>query len=585
MKIDRIEIENFRSIKSEVIKFDHNCLILLGKNEAGKSNILKAIAAVFGKYTVSIKDKRKKINNEKIDNSYIRAILKISQEDILEILKIIQNKYSNTELIEFEGGLDLKQYIDKYFKEFLIRILILDKSKPFFSYWAMINNKLTKKIYLNGNIFDNIDGIGILQDNESINSIIFDAIKTQYNSNPYKCNYWKYDSTLLLPNKIIIKDFIVEPDSCEGLYNIFKMCNRSDIKKEFDEALAQDGDYYNLLEQISKEVTRIFQKKWQDFKDTKIELYPGEHEISIKVTNKAKYSFEDRSDGFKKFISVLLMLSTKSIADEIGEKDIILIDEPDQSLYPTSARYLRDELLRISEKSIVIYSTHSQYMIDSNCIERHLIVEKKNDITTLSKQDLNSPFSNDELLRNAIGVSIFECIKDKNIIFEGWLDKELHNSYCSYNNIKDFSKYGIVYLHGISGVETLVQLLILANKKFIIVADSDKTSKDKRKDFEEKYRVYKDNWLGYEDIVNKISTMEDFFNTDYVERIIKENGYNDYEYNDKKNAIENIDKAVANNKEEKQKIKSELINNISKEVIINDYSSFVDGLKNKIEQL
>lgn len=585
MKIDRIEIENFRSIKSEVIKFDHNSLILLGKNEAGKSNILKAIAAVFGKYTVSIKDKRKKINNEKIDNSYIRAILKISKEDVLEILKIIQNKYSNTELIEFDEELDLKQYIEKYFKEFLIRILITDKSKPFYSYWAMKNPKLTEKVYLNNNIFDNINDSGVLQDNESINSIIFDAIKTLYNSDPYFCNYWKYESSYLLPNKITINDFIADPESCEGLYNIFKMCNRSVIKKEFDEALAQDGDYYNLLDQISKEVTRIFQKKWNDFKETKIELLPDGLEISIKVTNKTKYSFEDRSDGFKKFISVLLMLSTKSIADEIGEKDIILIDEPDQSLYPTSARYLRDELLRISEKSIVIYSTHSQYMIDSNCIDRHLIVEKKNDITTIQKQDINSSFSNDELLRNAIGTSIFECIKEKNIIFEGWLDKVLFESYCSYKKIKDFSKYGIVYLHGISGVETLVQLLILANKKFVIVADSDRASKDKRKDFEEKYREYKDNWLGYEDIVNNISTMEDFFNKDYIERIIKANGYNDYEYNYKINAIENIEKAVKSDKDEKQKIKCELINNISKDVIISDYTSFVDGLKNKIEKL
>lgn len=585
MRIDRIEIENFRSIKSEVVKFDHNCLILLGKNEAGKSNVLKAIAAVFGKYKVTIKDKRKKINNEKINDSYIHAVIKNSQEDIAEILEIIQNKYSNTELIEFDNELDLKQYINKYFNEFLIRILINDQAKAIVSYWKHKNPSKIREIYLSSNMFDTLDNSGIFQDNESINLIIFDAIKTLYNNNPFKCNYWKYDSTLLLPNKIVIKDFITDPDSCEGLYNIFKMCNRSVIKKEFDEALAQDGDYYNLLDQISKEVTRIFQKKWNDFKETKIELLPDGQEISIKVTNKTKYSFEDRSDGFKKFISVLLMLSTKSIADEIGEKDIILIDEPDQSLYPTSARYLRDELLRISEKSIVIYSTHSQYMIDSNCIDRHLIVEKKNDTTTLQRQDVNSPFCNDELLRNAIGVSIFECIKEKNIIFEGWLDKELFEKFCSDKKTKDYANYGIVYLHGISGVETIVQLLILAKKKFVIVADSDKASKDKRKDFEEKYPEYKYNWIGYDDSVKNISTMEDFFASQYIEKIIKENGYNDYEYNDKKNAIENIEKAVNNNKDEKQKIKCKLIESYGKDKIITGYDTFINVLKEKIQNL
>ena len=57
MRLDRIIIHNFRSIKDITISFDKTCLILLGRNEAGKSNILKAIAAVFGAYKVSEKDK------------------------------------------------------------------------------------------------------------------------------------------------------------------------------------------------------------------------------------------------------------------------------------------------------------------------------------------------------------------------------------------------------------------------------------------------------------------------------------------------------------------------------------------------
>lgn len=585
MKLDRIEIKNFRSIKSDEIKLDHNALILLGKNEAGKSNILKAIAAVFGEYTVKIQDKRKKIDNEKITDSYIRAIFKISKEDKAEILKKIQSKYSNTELIEFEGEVNLEQYIDKNFSEFIIEIDIGDKETPYFSYWKIKNTELIDKLFLFGNSFTDIGSIENLQDSESINRIIFEAMREQYNSDPYICNYWKYESSLLLPNKIVIKDFINNPDSCEGLYNIFKMCNRSDVKKEFDEAMAQDGDYYNLVEQISKEVTKIFQKKWNDFKETKIELLSGELEISIKVTNKTKYSFEDRSDGFKKFISVLLMLSTKSIADEIGEKDIILIDEPDQSLYPTSARFLRDELLRISEKSTVIYSTHSQYMIDSNCIDRHLIVEKKNDITTIQKQNNNASFSNDELLRNAIGTSIFECLQEKNIIFEGWLDKELFNYHCREEKIKNFDNYGKVYLSGIAGAETLVQLLNLAGKKYIIVADSDETSKNKRKDFEANYPDYKDSWIGYKDIVENISTMEDFLKKEYIEKTIRENGHNDYKFDDNKNAIDNIEIAVRKNKGEKQKIKNDLICNIPKGVIDDRYGNFIAALKNKIENL
>lgn len=78
MELTKIQIENFRSIKSENIILDHNCIILLGKNEAGKSNVLKAIAAVLGEYIVLNKDKRKRIDNEEIKNYYIRAVIKLN---------------------------------------------------------------------------------------------------------------------------------------------------------------------------------------------------------------------------------------------------------------------------------------------------------------------------------------------------------------------------------------------------------------------------------------------------------------------------------------------------------------------------
>jgi putative ATP-dependent endonuclease of OLD family len=49
MKIKSIQIENFRSIKKEEIIFpDNNILVLVGPNNAGKSNILKAVNNVLG---------------------------------------------------------------------------------------------------------------------------------------------------------------------------------------------------------------------------------------------------------------------------------------------------------------------------------------------------------------------------------------------------------------------------------------------------------------------------------------------------------------------------------------------------------
>jgi len=583
MELKNIQIKNFRSVKDETIKFDQNCLILLGKNEAGKSNILKAIASIFGKYIVTNKDKRKRIDNEVIEEYFVRAVFKLQEEDFLKVINKLKSKYTNTDKIIFKDGSTINNYVNKYWNEFLIRIDIKDSATPSFRHWTINNkvNEFAEPLFLNGNDITKDIGKPF-----NIETIIFTIIQELYNEEMFKCHFWQYEDNFLLPNSINIAKFIQNPVNCKALENIFVLCKREKINEEFENAKAEDGDYSNLLEQISIKTTNVFRKIWKDFNDTKIQLVPNGDEILIKVVNKTKYSFEDRSDGFKKFISILLMLSTQSRTNKISENDIIIIDEPDQSLYPTSAQYLRDELLEMSKKSKIIYATHSQYMIDSNCIERHLVVEKKDDITTTRKENNKSPFSNDELLRRAIGSSIFECIKPINIIFEGWLDKELFNKYCSFSKKhNDFKNYGVVYLGGISGVETLVQLLILANKKFIIIADSDETSKNKRIDFSKNYSEYKDSWISYNDFVENISTMEDFIIESYISEQITKKGYKDFIYDNDKNAIKNIEKVVNKDKDKKQEIKNELILNISKENIKNNYGVFIEKFKSKIELL
>lgn len=580
MIIKEIHIENFRSIKNEIIVMDKNCLILLGKNEAGKSNVLKAIAALFGQYPLTVKDQRKKINNEIIKKRRIYATFEFTNDDVNKIETALSKKVKG---ITFKNDKNLNDYILSELPYIIYEVQIADNKKPAFCHTEekQLNIVPNKELYQNGAVISfQPQGNKI-----DLSTLLIAEIHKLYSDNPYNCMFWHYDNNLLLPDQVAINQFTTNPSQFKSLENIFVMCNRTNIAQEFKEAKEQDGDYVNLLYQVSEGVTRVFRKIWKDFKSTSIELTPDGGNLLIKIADNAKYSFADRSDGFKKFISVLLILSTQSRSGKIGERDIILIDEPDQSLYPTSAKYLKDELLKISEKSRVIYATHSQYMIDSDCLDRHLIVEKNNDVTTIRKESGCAPYTDDELLRRAIGSSIFECLQEKNIIFEGWLDKELFNKFSSITATDDFKLVGKTFLHGISGVETLVSLLILANKKFIIVADSDETSTKKRKDFENAYPEYKDCWCAYGDIDSKISTLEDFVNNDIIEKVLNENGYPDYKYNTGKSAISNIE-AYTKDKVEKQKIKQMIIESVKKkDDVKSSYQDFLNLIKEKIASL
>jgi predicted ATP-dependent endonuclease of OLD family len=584
MELKRIQIKNFRSIKDEEITFNHNCLALLGKNEAGKSNVLKAVAAIFNKYQVTVKDKRKKIDNEIIDKSdyYIRGIILLNQYDLNKIEEVLRNKYTGIGYIEFSSGITLGEFLNKFFKELLIRVNVDNDSKPYFSYWKIKENytKLKQTVYISNNDIS-LEGETMLNLEKEISAIA----KEYYLNDPIKCHYWQYNDSLLLPSSVEIESFVTSPSNFKALENIFQLCGRENILEEFTNAKEEDGDYANLLEQVSQKVTRTFQKIWADFKGTSIQLLPNDSQILIKISDKAKYNCEDRSDGFKKFISILLMLSTQSRANKIIENDLILIDEPDQSLYPTSAQFLRDELLNIAQKSKIIYSTHSQYMIDTNNLDRHIIVEKKDGITTLHKEDAISPYTTDELLRRAIGSSIFECLKSVNIIFEGYLDKVLFEKYCKWNKREnEFKDFGRMYLKGISGVDNIISILDAANKKFIVVADSDNISNSRRFEFEKEHLKYKSNWLSYADAVSKIITMEDFLLEEYIEsELIKYD--NQFKYDRTKNAIQNIDKSAEKNKEKMRDIKNNLIENLKKANINEEYSKFLDELKKKLSNL
>jgi predicted ATP-dependent endonuclease of OLD family len=213
MKLTEINIENFRSIKSETIKIDHNCLILLGKNEAGKSNILKAIAAVFGQYKVTDKDKRKRIANETISSYYIRAIVELLEIDFNEIFDRFTKQYQNSEYILFKNGISILNFIEETFKELVIRIDIAENETTYFTYWVLPESsfELQNDIYLAGTSF-NTDKQGKKQEIKEITKLVLEIIKKFYNENPYICHYWQYNSSFLLikhfmsfPSDLLIK--------------------------------------------------------------------------------------------------------------------------------------------------------------------------------------------------------------------------------------------------------------------------------------------------------------------------------------------------------------------------------------------
>jgi len=237
-------------------------------------------------------------------------------------------------------------------------------------------------------------------------------------------------------------------------------------------------------------------------------LIPGVREANV-------FNFAQRSDGFKRFVSFLLSVSANVKSGDLTNC-LLLVDEPDISLHPSGARFLRDELIRISESNTVVYSTHSVFMIDRETIGRHLIVTKEEEKTKLDVADDENMFS-EEVILNALGSSVFDALREQNILFEGWKDKQLFSVATSrfpsgFARFRSsFKSVGICYARGAKNIKSITPLLELAQRDCIIVTDGDQPARERQKEYQSDHGYGQ--WFRYDELLPSAPidvTSEDF---------------------------------------------------------------------------
>src|SRR3989344_8795037 len=94
MKLDRVEIKNFRSIQEIKIDFDPPCRVLVGINESGKSNILNALALLSDDYDPVKKDDLREAlpDEDPIEESYVRFVFKFEKNQADKALENVSSK-------------------------------------------------------------------------------------------------------------------------------------------------------------------------------------------------------------------------------------------------------------------------------------------------------------------------------------------------------------------------------------------------------------------------------------------------------------------------------------------------------------
>lgn len=206
--------------------------------------------------------------------------------------------------------------------------------------------------------------------------------------------------------------------------------------RDLREALRQcdEGLVNGILQEMNRQLQNAlnFPKWWVQDRDFKLLLSAREDDLvfTIRDRTQTEYSFQERSNGLKYFLSYYVQFLEHDPPNDRGE--ILLMDEPDAYLSSQG----QQDLLKIFNSFAhpddgkspiqVVYVTHSPFLIDKNHGERIRVLEKgTDDEGTRVVRDVSK--NHYEPLRSSFGVFVGETtfIGHCNIVVEGLADQIL----------------------------------------------------------------------------------------------------------------------------------------------------------------
>lgn len=575
MKIKSISIKNYRSIKdvSFYIKTiaNKNCHILLGVNESGKSNILKALnLKETTQEELSYGDdceKNAESEEKEISVSYELSNFGI-QDEIFVTCNIPKDLSKVIELEKIKRKLSINKDNEKqdYF-----HIWIKDNKKEFSKY-VIFNSEIQLKNEQNLEKDEDNKVINLLK-KESLEGYLEGNLFKVFEYNTPKIIFWRSsEEKYLVNNSIDLEQFKDNRDISIPLKNCFNIAGIDKISQRIDSIVGNPAKKSQLQDELANKVTEHINKVWKEHK-INIRFEIDNMQLTFLVEEKSdtyKFEVDKRSDGFKQFVSIILNLSIENETGVLNNK-VILLDEPETHLHPSGQKYLRNELLKISENNLVIYATHSIYMVDTKNLDRHISVKKEGSLTQITQIDKNDPYG-EEVLYNALGTSVLEHIEPNVLIVEGKTDRDVLELY--FKKLKTDLNPPRLSIISADGVDSIVKYVKFFNNKLIkgfVLLDSDKEGISAKKVILREGSCTTKNTFDINTLFNtKIeATLEDLFNKSYLENAANKLFDSNISFDDNKPLMSQLKKKFQELKKpfkdtEKKELRQSFMKNINK---------------------
>lgn len=455
MQIKSLHIKNFKSVRELTIRDIENALILVGKNNTGKTVVIDAVRAVTGNYTVREND-----FNEKKQNIEIAMVLAITEEDLHQFhAHGVVSSYKRYESWERDFCEKLPSFLNG---ELSFACSINYNGKIRYEDEGHKNNRcipeILPKLYFidtNRNLESFQEDLLMFQKSEELstlrsNACMFDAAKT--------CNHCF--SCIGLINQKKPEDLQVHETAKLLEYKIYQL-NISEFSKKMNVNYRKNGGVEDILYSLSYDTDKMFS----------IEVDAWHEEL------KRLSPVEQLGNGMKS-IYMLSLLETY-IEDEKRLQSIIIVEYPELFLHPSLQKTASKILYRLSKKNQVIFTTHSPNMVAN--FTRGQICQMVLDEEGYSVAHRNADI--DDIL-NDLGYSANDFLNvDFVFIVEGKQDKTrfplLLEKYYSdvYDKKGNLSRISIITTNSCTNIKTYANLKYMnqlyLRDQFLMIRDSD----------------------------------------------------------------------------------------------------------------
>lgn len=441
MKLTYFTVSNYRSI-TNAYKLDlKNITVMLGKNNVGKSNLIKALnlsmeiirftAKTGGKrvfhqlyswredFPVALQNKRKLKNKD----TEFRLDFQLDEAEINDFYNVVGSSIN--------GSLSI--YI-KIKQDETLSITVPKRGKN--------ATALTSKI-------------------KDISKFICDNIYIQY-----------------------IPAIRSEADAYDVISNIVEEELQQTNDDEYQRAQAYIEEYRSKkLRELSMQIKEPLAIFMPNVKSVNLSIeerfsrrgFMSNKNLRVDIDDGVLTSLSQKGDGVKSLTTMAILSKTTS------QNRVIIIDEPEAHLHPEAIHYLRKVLYELADNNQIIISTHNPIFVNRCTTSSNIIVEngQANAATRV------------EQIRKTLGVKLSDNLvySDYVIVVEGPSDKIVLERFLQREqDLSDMIRNNAITVRSIGGVNNLKAELYNLEQhlcNYLVVLDFDDAGKNKAREVQE----------------------------------------------------------------------------------------------------